>query len=160
MNSKPFTITPALDAANVETIRVLFLEYASWLKIDLCFQGFDEELQALPGKYAPPMGRLYLAHVAGEPVGCIALRPFSPDTCEMKRLYVRDAARGLGVGRALAETVIADARAIGYRSMRLDTLPAMGAAIGLYSSLGFKKIAPYRENPVEGALFFELDLSV
>ncbi len=105
------------------------------------------------------MGRLYLAHIAGEPIGCIALRPFAPHTCEMKRLYVRDAARGLGVGRALAETVISDARGIGYRSMRLDTLPAMGAAIELYTALGFKRIAPYRENPVEGALFFELDVS-
>jgi len=159
MNSRPFEITPAISTADVETIRVLFLEYATWLRIDLCFQGFEEELQALPGKYAPPRGRLYLAHNGEQALGCIALRPFATDICEMKRLYVRDAARGFGLGRALAETVIADAQAMGYRSMRLDTLPAMNAAIGLYSALGFKEIAPYRENPVQGALFLELELS-
>lgn len=151
-------IFPAHTDEEIETARALFLEYAAWLQIDLCFQGFDEELRPLPGKYAPPAGRLYLAEVDGEIAGCIALRPFAIDTCEMKRLYVRGDFRGLGLGRKLAEAVIADAVSIGYKSMRLDTLPVMGTAIDLYRSLGFKEIAPYRENPVPGALYLELDL--
>ena len=148
----------ASTESDIATIRSLFHEYAAWLKIDLCFQGFEEEVNALPGLYAPPQGRLYLARVNEQAAGCIALRPLSDDICEMKRLYVRDTFRGMGLGRKLATAVIADAVAIGYQSMRLDTLPTMGAAIDLYESLGFKKIAPYRENPVAGAMFFELRL--
>lgn len=159
MNSPPAPIRPANSAEDIATVRELFLEYASWLQIDLCFQGFDEELRTLPGQYSLPRGRLYLAYTGEKAVGCIGLRPLYGDTCEMKRLYVRDVARGLGLGRLLAETVIAEAREIGYTAMRLDTIPSMGTAIELYRSLGFKEIAPYRENPVEGAYFFELDLT-
>ncbi len=143
---------------HIATVRALFIEYAGWLKIDLCFQGFGDELRTLPGIYAPPKGRLYLARNGDEAEGCIALRPLSDEICEMKRLFVKEASRGVGLGRRLAVTVITDAASIGYRSMRLDTLPAMGAAIDLYRSLGFKEIAPDRDNPVPGALFCELNL--
>lgn len=158
MNSETPAINRAFSAADIETVRTLFLEYAKWLNFDLCFQGFDEEVRTLPGSYSPPRGCLYLAKINEAPMGCIGLRPFSADVCEMKRLYVRDAARGLGLGRALTTAIIADAKFIGYHAMRLDTIPAMAAAVSLYRSLGFKEIAPYRKNPVPGALFFELDL--
>lgn len=152
-------ILPAHSREAIPMVRTLFLEYAVWLKIDLCFQGFDEELKQLPGDYAPPGGRLYLAQSNGEVVGCGALRQWSLDIGEMKRLYVRETYRGQGVGKRLALQVIEGARSIGYRTVRLDTLPIMGNAIELYRALGFKEIAPYRANPVPGALYFELDLN-
>jgi GNAT superfamily N-acetyltransferase len=142
----------------LSAVRALLEEYAGWLDVDLSFQGFDEELRGLPGEYAPPRGRLLLATDGDEGAGCVALRPLDADACEMKRLYVRRAWRGTGLGRLLATTVIGDARAIGYGRMRLDTLPAMGAAIGLYQALGFRPIAPYRHNPVPGAMFLERQL--
>jgi len=124
----------------------------------LCFQGFDDELAALPGSYAPPRGRLYLAFDGDDAVGCIALRPLGDDVCEMKRLYLRPVTRGKGVGRTLALHVMDEARAIGYRTMRLDTLPMMREAHALYESLGFRKIPPYYDNPVPGAFFMERTL--
>lgn len=142
----------------VATIRRLFVEYSESLEVDLCFQGFAEELANLPGDYARPAGRLALAFQGNEVAGCGALRPLSSDVCEMKRLYVLPAFRGKGVGGAMIEALINSAREIGYRRMRLDTLPSMGSAIAIYRSLGFREIAPYRTNPVPGALFFELDL--
>lgn len=154
-----FHFTQVEHAEEVAEARILFAEYASSLGIDLCFQGFDKELAELPGKYAPPSGRLFFA-VEGEQVaGCVALREIEPGVCEMKRLYVRPEFRGTGLGRTLAEKIIQAAREVGYRHMRLDTLPGkMDRAIAMYRSLGFKEIEPYYENPVVGALFMELEL--
>jgi carbonic anhydrase len=128
----------------------LFREYAAGLGVDLSFQGFDEEAAALPAGYD-------VLFVAGSD-GCVGVRPFSPGICEMKRLYVRPSARGTGLGKELAEAAIAHARTLGYAAMRLDTMPAMGAAQALYASLGFVEIPAYRHNPVAGTRFMELDL--
>ena len=143
-------------------MRALFLEYAQWLKVDLCFQGFDRELASLPGAYAPPRGRLIVAGPAGEAFGCIALRPLGasalPDGGEVKRLYVQPSHRGGGWGRRLAEAVIADARAIGYRELKLDTLDWMTDARRLYAKLGFRACAPYYDNPMPGVVYMSLAL--
>lgn len=135
------------------TIRRLFREYQRFLGIDLCFQSFEEELAALPGRYAPPTGALLLAHVRCRPAGCVALRDLGKGVCEMKRLFVRPAYRGLGVGKALAEAIVVEGRELGYRTMKLDTVPKLKAAIGLYESMGFRKTKPYIYNPLEGAVF-------
>jgi ribosomal protein S18 acetylase RimI-like enzyme len=152
------SIRDAHEGEALATARQLFNEYAASLDISLCFQGFDEELAGLPGTYAPPRGRLLLAWRGKESAGCVALRPLEPGTCEMKRLYVRPAYRTGGVGRLLVERVIHEAAMAGYRRMRLDTLPAMEAALQLYRRLGFREIAPYTANPVEGTVFLELEL--
>lgn len=146
------------DASHVEIVRALFREYADWLKVDLCFQNFEQELAALPGDYAPPDGCILLAVENQELLGCIALRKITNETCEMKRLYVRSEARGKGLGRKLCERLMSEARAKGYAKMRLDTLPQMTEAIALYRSFGAREIEPYRYNPVGGALFFEITL--
>jgi putative acetyltransferase len=138
--------------------RELIEEYVDSLGVDLGFQEIDKELRDFPGSYAPPAGRLLLAFDNGEPAGCVALRPFEGDCCEMKRLYVRPAFRGAGAGRALAAAVVEAARAAGYARMRLDTQPGMEAAQTLYRSLGFHEIAPYRYNPTPGTTFMELRL--
>lgn len=152
------SITEVSEAPELGIVRRLFEEYAAGLGIDLCFQGFDEELATLPGSYARPEGRLLLAGVGVDAAGCVALRPLEADVCEMKRLYVRAPYRGRGVGRMLTERIIEEGRAAGYRRMRLDTLPSMTSALALYRELGFRKIAAYRDNPVEGTVYLELQL--
>jgi ribosomal protein S18 acetylase RimI-like enzyme len=153
-----FTIEEARPQ-DITDIKELFLEYASSLEFNLCFQSFEQEVAGLPGAYAPPTGRLLIARSEAGPAGCIALRSLSTDVCEMKRLYVRPVHRGSGLGRVLAEEIISRAGEIGYERIRLDTLPTMGAAIGLYRSLGFHEIAPYYENPYAGVLFLERSLA-
>jgi putative acetyltransferase len=150
-------IRPA-SGVDIETVRALFDEYARELAVDLSFQGFAEERDGLPGAYAPPRGRLLLAERGGSAAGCVALRPLDAHTAEMKRLYLRPAARGTGLGRRLALAVVAEARTAGYSRLRLDTLPSMGPAIAMYRALGFREIPAYRHNPVPGALFLELTL--
>jgi putative acetyltransferase len=152
-------IRPAANDADVAAVRALFDEYAREIATDLCFQGFAQERDGLPGAYAPPRGRLLVAEQDGVVAGCVALRPLEDGTAEMKRLYLRPGARGTGLGRRMALTVIAEAEKAGYERLRLDTLPAMSAAIAMYRDLGFREIPAYRHNPVPGALFFERRLS-
>ncbi|WP_375756085.1 GNAT family N-acetyltransferase [Corallococcus exercitus] len=152
-------IEPARFPEDLALVRTLWREYAEGLGIDLGFQDFESELASLPGKYAPPRGRLLLARRGAEELGCVALRPLSDGACEMKRLYVRPAARGEQLGRKLAERICDEARAAGYSRICLDTLSTMSAAIGLYTSLGFRPIEPYVFNPIPGALFLGRDLS-
>ena len=153
-------LVEARTAADLDEARRLFQAYADWLAVDLCFQGFAQELATLPGAYARPAGRLLLARIAGEAVGAVGLRPLEAGIAEMKRLWVEPGFGGRGIGRALAETVIAAAREIGYRRIRLDTIPArMPAAQHLYRSLGFCEIPPYYHSPLEGTVMLELRLT-
>jgi len=182
MRQNGVTIAPAACAAairhaglagDIALARVLFVEYAQWLKVDLCFQGFDEELATLPGAYAPPRGRLLLAGTSGQAFGCIALRPLDTSSgcgggapaepagafvAEVKRLYVQPAHRGEGWGKHLAQAVIDEARAIGYRELKLDTLGWMTAARALYASFGFRECKPYYHNPLAGVVYMALTL--
>jgi GNAT superfamily N-acetyltransferase len=145
---------------HIGQVRKLFKEYSASLGVDLCFQNFDLELATLPGHYAPPMGSLLMAVEEGFAAGCAALTPIDKEICEMKRLYVRPKFRGRGVGKALVSAILSEAREIGYKKMRLDTLPEMKEAIALYQAFGFHPIPAYRFNPVPGALFMELNLQV
>ena len=149
----------AQSGEDISRARELFEEYAAGLGINLCFQNFVKEMAELPGEYVPPGGRLFLAVEEDQTAGCVALRRIGDGVCEMKRLYVRPIFRGTGLGRRLAETVIREARELGYQRMRLDTLPGkMDRAIAMYRALGFKEIEPYYSNPVAGAQFMELEL--
>lgn len=153
------SVVRAVEPDDLATARELFVEYGESLGFSLCFQGFDEELATLPGKYAAPGGVILLAKEREGPAGCVALRPGEqPGACEMKRLFVRDAFRGRRLGRALAEGVIAEARALGYRRMVLDTLDTMTAALSLYGSLGFREVPPYIFNPLPNAVYLGLDI--
>jgi putative acetyltransferase len=153
------SIEQAISADDLDTVRQLFLEYQALLSVDLCFQGFATEVANLPGAYTPPDGRLLLAKNDGVAVGCIALRKIDASRSEMKRLFVRPTARGLGVGRALITKIIDDARTIGYAEIVLDTLPTMTEAQNLYSAFGFQDIPPYRDNPIIGTRYLGLRLT-
>lgn len=147
-------IAIAKSSADVASVKELFIEYMNWLGEDLCFQGVDEEMATFPAVYC----HLLLARVDVEVAGAIGLKDHGEGICEMKRLYVRDAFKGTGLGRLLSERLIDDARKMGFSKMRLDTLPRLEAAIALYRKLGFKEIAPYYFNPVPGVIYFEKDL--
>lgn len=152
-------IIQAETEQQIAEAKVIFREYETWLGMSLCFQGFEEELAGLPGKYAPPNGRLYLAYSGDEVIGCIAMREIETGICEMKRLYLREAARGKGVGNQLIELVIRVAKSMGYEKMRLDTYPPkMGKAVDLYRSHGFYEIPRYYDNPGKDVLFMEKTL--
>ena len=158
VHSSGFAVGEALDAESIEACRVLFAEYQRGLGVSLCFQGFEAELASLPGAYARPRGRLLIARVVGEPAGCVALRPLGDVDAEMKRLYIRAPYRGMGLGRVLAECIVDEARSIGYRTLKLDTLPEMKEAQRLYRDLGFVDAAAYNDNPVAGVRFMSLAL--
>ena len=152
-------IIDAVSLQQIETVRTLFIEYQQWLNFSLCFQGFDKELAELPGKYSAPKGRLYLVTQGSAVAGCAALRPMEKEgVCEMKRLFLREDFRGKGVGKLLAERIVADAGTIGYRAMRLDTLQRMEAARALYKKLGFRIIPAYYDNPMGEVVYMELTL--
>lgn len=151
-------IRAAEGPADIATVRTLFLEYAAQLDFSLCFQDFDDELASLPGDYAVPAGGLWIAEQDGAANGCVGLRPLEPGICEIKRLYLRPAARGLGLGRRLAETAIEAARRRGYSAMRLDTVDSMVAAQTLYRGLGFRERPPYGSHRHPMLRYFELAL--
>ena len=161
MNERPsFRITPVRTAIDLASTVRLFRAYASSLEIDLSYQDFEAEMEAMPGKYAPPAGELLLARDSnGTPVGCVGLRPIEPQgCCEMKRLYVSPEGRGFGLGERLVDAVVKEAKRIGYREMRLDTLPSMAGAIALYRKFGFEPIESYYETPVIGTIFMRRSL--
>jgi ribosomal protein S18 acetylase RimI-like enzyme len=161
MNETPalLTLSQVQTPAQVARARELFLEYAQSLGFSLCFQSFDKELADLPGDYAPPDGRLLLAEHDGQLAGCVALHRLDATSGEMKRLYVRPNFRGLRLGRTLAERILSEAASIGFQRVRLDTIQGkMDDAIALYRRLGFREIEPYRQNPIAGALYMELEL--
>ena len=143
---------------HIPAVRERFCEYAAWLKVDLCFQGFEKELAELPGDYAAPGGRLLVACAGPHVVGCAALRPLEGRDCEMKRLYVVPAYRGQGIARTLAEKLVSEANVVGYRRILLDTLDFMVTARALYASLGFKEVSAYYHNPIPGAVYLAKEL--
>jgi ribosomal protein S18 acetylase RimI-like enzyme len=158
-DSDQLFVVTAETTNQLDVVRELLLEYWRSRDLSLSIFNFDQELAGLPGEYAPPSGKLLLASCNGEAAGCVALRKLEPEVCEMKRLYLREKFRGRGFGSTLALAIIAEARGIGYRKMRLDTIgPSMREAVALYRRLGFREIAPYRNNPLEGARYLELEL--
>lgn len=158
MNTLPFDIKPARSPADMNVVREMFREYQQWLGVDLCFQDFDTELAELPGKYAPPGGEIYIARSGEQVAGIVAVRggpKISAETSEMKRLYVREGWRGRNLGRQLADMSVGFAQKAGYRKMVLDTLPHLMTAKAMYARMGFKEIAPYYENPLQGVVYME-----
>ncbi len=151
------SIAPAKNA-DIDEVRTLFREYEAFLSMDLCFQGFEEELAGLPGKYAPPSGALLIARGDGRVAGCVGVRGIGDQQCEMKRLFVRPEFRGLGLGRRLAEQIIEEAVSIGYKHMKLDTFGFLEEAVQLYRTLGFREIEAYYDNPLDGVQYWELDM--
>ena len=151
-------IIQAITPEQLEITKVLFREYQQFLNVDLCFQGFEEELASLPGKYAAPYGVILLAEYEGKMAGCVAVRAIKENICEMKRLYVKDEFRGLSIGKKLAEEIIKHAKVLNYQKMQLDTLERLQAAMGIYQQLGFQKISPYYANPLDEVVYWELDL--
>ncbi len=152
-------VRDAASPADLETVRALFRDYQAWLGVDLCFQGFEHELATLPGRYAPPAGRLLLAETAnGAAAGCVGLWALDDGVCEMKRLWVQPAWRRGGLGRRLAETIVATGAAAGYHAMRLDSLRRLRPALALYRSLGFVEIEPYYANPLDDVIYLERSL--
>jgi len=154
----PATIRPA-GPADLPDVAALFRVYAEGLGVDLGFQGFEAELAALPGPYAPPQGALLIARDGLAALGCVAMRPHASGICEMKRLYVAPCARGQALGRRLADAIMAEARAAGYRRMVLDTLGSLTVAVALYRGLGFRAVPPYYDNPLPGVIYMECDLA-
>ena len=152
------TIIPATTPAHIKIASDLFREYQQFLDVDLCFQGFEDELTNLPGKYAEPSGAILLAELEDEIVGCVALRFLKDKTCEMKRLYVRPQVQGHSLGRLLAEAIIKKAKQLGYKKMQLDTLQRLDRAIGLYEKLGFREVQPHYSNPLDEVVYWELGL--
>ncbi|MBD3370891.1 GNAT family N-acetyltransferase [Candidatus Fermentibacteria bacterium] len=151
-------IFAADTSERLEDARLLFLEYESYLGLDLSFQDFDREVRNLPGEYGPPGGAILIAYPKGRAAGCVALKSLGEGICEMKRLYVRPEYRGMGLGRALSESIIRRARRMGYSRMRLDTLSSLREAMGLYESMGFQRVEPYYDNPLPDVVYWELDL--
>ena len=158
MSAATCTIRRATSAADIDAARALFEEYAAALDFELCFQDFQTELDALPGAYAPPTGDLLLAEVDGDVVGCVAVRQLDEGVCEMKRLYVRPDFRRHGIGRALAARIVGRGRALGYQTMRLDTVETMHAARALYRDLGFRETDAYYHNPLPDVVYMEREL--
>jgi GNAT superfamily N-acetyltransferase len=156
--ARAVAIRQASTPRDIELAHALFVEYAQWLKVDLCFQGFEQELATLPGAYAPPQGRLLLAGMPDEAFACIALRPLEGGSGEVKRLYVQPAHRGEGWAKRIAQMLLDEARFIGYRELKLDTLAWMAPARALYTSLGFRECAPYYRNPLPGVVYMSLSL--
>jgi ribosomal protein S18 acetylase RimI-like enzyme len=152
------TYKTAKSEEDFKTAKEIFLEYKNSLNLDLCFQKFHEEISDLPSQYSEPAGCIILCYDNNEPIGCIALRKFEGDTCEMKRLYLRPEARGKGSGRVMANKIVEKAKQFGYKKIRLDTIETMKEAIALYKTMGFKVIAPYRFNPLEGVIYMELEI--
>ncbi len=151
-------IITVASANQINIAANLFREYQQFLDVDLCFQGFEEELSNLPGRYAEPQGAILLAEYQGEIVGCVAVRSIDKTICEMKRLYVKPWAQGLAAGQLLAESIILTAKRLGYETMRLDTLKRLDKAVGLYQKLGFREIKPYYVNPLDEVVYWELAL--
>lgn len=142
----------------MDSVRTMFVEYSKELGVDMCFQGFEDELESLPGRYAEPLGRILFAECDGDLAGIVAMRPTGDCDVEMKRLFVRPQARGQGIGRMLAEYLVEEARGLAHRAMILDTLPNLDAAVALYRDMGFEETAPYYDNPIEGVLYMRLEL--